>query len=231
MANQPNDGRQLRGDFFEMITTLTITSPSFAGYTTRQLPRIMEPDTRLILLTVDEPKDNQFGQRGFNRVCWQKARAIRGTLNEMTDDHWLLYMDADVILFSSPTQIINEAQGLHHNGAEIVAQHDPDTGACAGFMAIKNTETMRHLFRVLCQNERPDLNDQLVLNAILKQGGIPHSFFSAEKVGSFGNLHGGIWQGEDFAVPRGLMAFHLNYCVGIENKHSLAAYVMGQVAK
>jgi hypothetical protein len=205
--------------------TLTLTSPAFAGMTEQSAPYLHA----LRSVLIEQPGDNAFGQAGFNRLCFQKVAEIIATLGEMPEGEWLLYTDADVVWFRSSADVIEEAERtLAAQSPELpmVAQHDPDSGPCAGFIAMRNTAAVRGLWSLVFSYRSSAYNDQNVL-CHFARGKV--GLFSADFIASWGNQVGGLWtpeRAEPVRVPEGCAAWHLNYVVGVENKRRLAERLM-----
>lgn len=208
-------------------TILSLTSADFAGLTHQQIPQLLSPDTRLIIETAPQRPGSTFGESTFNRICWHKAKLIRDTLHRTPVGEWLLYTDADVLFLRPVADLLATLDGY---GKPIVAQHDPDTGACAGFMAIKSEAKTWCFFGDLVSYRDDRFNDQIILNQMLaneRYQGL-HALFPSNVVGSFGNLspEPALWTDQQFDIPAGLCAFHLNYTIGIEAKLRLARQVL-----
>jgi hypothetical protein len=205
---------------------LTLTSPSFHALTERARPHLSH-NCELTVIECDEPADNQFGQAGFNRVCFAKVDAILEKLHAMPELDWLLYTDADVLFFRPACEIIRNARHIAAGQSlPMVAQHDPESGPCAGFVVMQNTEDVRDLWREVASYRNDGYNDQNVLCALAKSriGLLP-----SELVSSWGNTVGGVWTPSEpraVCVPKDCAAWHLNYTVGIANKMAMAERVI-----
>lgn len=206
--------------------TLTLTSPSFRALTEQARPYLSH-NCELTVSECDEPADNQFGQVGFNRVCFAKVDAILEKLHAMPELDWLLYADADVLFFRPALDIIRHArQVLRGEPFPMMAQDDPDSGPCAGFMVMKNTEQVRDLWREVASYRNDGYNDQNVLCSLAKSR---IALFPPAFISSWGNTVGGVWTPSDprpLCVPKDCAAWHLNYTVGIANKLALAERVL-----
>ena len=206
-------------------TFLTLTSRDFLDFTRHQT-QFMDDSVRVLIYQMEQPENCTFGTVNFNRACFEKVRLIRNTLDCMPKGAWLLYADADVIFYKPIGEIIARAKKIHaETGAHIIAQEDPDTGICAGFMAIRASLATDAIFQMV-ENHRTDAyNDQIALNAIIRAN--PNAakiaaYFPRDYISSHGNLIGGLWKGGKVQLPKDCAAFHLNYCIGLDQKQALA---------
>lgn len=205
------------------IHALTLTSPDFDTLHSVALPMLETGSDVVTVLRLPAETEASFGTSSFNSICWAKITGINAALEKMDDGDVLLYTDADVMLFVTAERIVVRAlEIMAETGKAMVAQHDPDTGACAGFMVIRKTPAIVALFADVNRYRSTQYNDQIILNQLARGD---FALFRPDEVASHGNLVGGLWTGKPFAVPRSMFAFHLNYVVGIESKMRLAKFV------
>jgi hypothetical protein len=206
-------------------TFLTLTSRDFLGFTRNQM-QFIDDSVCVKIEQMEQPENCTFGTVNFNRACFEKVRLIRNTLDCMPKGAWLLYADADVIFCKPIGEIIARAKKIHaETGAQIVAQEDPDTGICAGFMAIRASLATDAIFQMVEGHRTDAYNDQIALNAIIRAN--PNAakiaaYFPRDYISSHGNLIGGLWRGGKVQLPKDCAAFHLNYCIGLGQKQALA---------
>lgn len=202
------------------IKHLTTTSPDYADLTAEMIDSSGVSDWEII----DETEQGDFGSANFNLLCNRRARRVYEILCEGNP---VFVCDGDVHWF--------EPLNLEGTSFDILAQHDPDTGICAGVCYWNNTEVAKLIARYVAEwgegNAR--FNDQVILNAVLHQvrshGGRPRIGY-VPTVYSWGLLRKdeSLWEGQEFDLPSDATAFHANYVVGLEGKRKLLDYVKGK---
>jgi hypothetical protein len=130
-----------------------------------------------------------FGTPEFNNMSYVRYHVIKHLLQKGYD---VWYMDVDTVILQNliPIYVENKSNGF----SDIMFQTDINM-PCTGCMLIFNGERSMMLVDAIVANQNNDANDQLIVNAILKQYPemVRHANFSM-----FMFPNGLLYFGEDF---------------------------------
>lgn len=166
-----------------------------------------------------------FKQEGWNRCMDDKLDAI---LRLPPDGQATLYVDADVALMPGACQWAEQ----HIRGMEFdeIAYSDDVVQWCAGVMLFRPTaRTLRWWQLVADMSRLLDQPDQDVIHALrvnAKRLPVPMSVLPSDRVCNWATLGNTTpWQGEPFAVPPSCVAWHANWCIGVQAKEQMLEMV------
>lgn len=170
-------------------------------------------------------KDNfNFGTEDFNNMSFLRYFVI-DTLLQQGFDVW--YLDVDTVVLKNLIPIYLDLQSKKNY--DVCFQTDINM-PCTGCMLLLSTEKTKHFVKTVIQNKTKETNDQILVNAILKQEPdiIRHLQFS-----HFMFPNGVMFFGDDFVnvpaylvdmkteymnTPKETYLVHANWMVGDETK-------------
>ncbi len=209
-----------------MNTLVTHTSPGFDLFVRDQEPLLQADLLRRVCVPWGAHDCASFGERAWVAQLWVKMRAIHAALVEAADGELVAFVDADVILLAPIAEAFRLARaGMAASGRHIHAQHDPDTGACMGFVFFEACYFTRQLLAACLRHADGMHNDQIVLNHYAHGR---FGTFTAAEVGSYGNRYGGVWTGHHFTARKPSLAWHCNYVVGVPLKLQMRTMLLRQ---
>jgi hypothetical protein len=136
-----------------------------------------------------------------------------------------LYVDSDVVLL--PGLAAWAERQIATQGFDEIAMSDDVVQWCAGVMLFRST-SRTHAFWRLIADLSPiwNLPDQDVIHQLRMQCEqmhgelpVPISVLPSDKVCNWATLgNRTVWAGESFDVPAGCVAWHANWCIGVEPK-------------
>lgn len=159
-----------------------------------------------------------FKDDGWNRTMDDKLDAL---LRLPPDGQPTLYVDADVVIRPG----LAEWATLHARGMtyDEIAYSDDVVQWCAGVMLFRPTERTRRWWELVADMskllDQPDQDVIHVLRTYAKRLPVPMTVLPKDRIcnwATIGNLSA--WNGEDFDVPPTCLAWHANWCIGIETK-------------
>ena len=196
---------------------LTTTSPGYESLTEQMIRSSGVDDWEVI----EETSEGDFGESNFNLLC---NRRMQRVFELVAAGHPVFVCDGDVIWLKPITE-------LNVAGFDIIAQHDPDSGLCAGvchYAANNNVATVLSCVANFGA-DNDNVNDQIILNHVLKQAPDYCKLGTFSNVLSWGLLRNdaSLWDGQEFDLPLDCHGFHANFTIGKENKTKLLNYVRG----
>lgn len=200
------------------IKYLTTTSPAYRDLTAQMIASSGQDDWEII----EESNEGDFGTENFNRLCNSRMSRVAEILKAGQD---VFVCDGDVLW-------LEPIADLPLGYFDIVAQHDPDSGLCAGVCYYRATRVTAALVDVCATiGKSPTApNDQVILNNVVGQvsrqgGSIKLGYL--HNVLSWGLSRGdnSLWDGQPLDVPEYCHAWHANYTVGIDNKAQMLRQV------
>lgn len=159
-----------------------------------------------------------FKQEGWNRCMDDKLDAI---LRLPADGEPTLYVDADVALMPGVCQWAeNHVRSM---AFDEIAYSDDVVQWCAGVMLFRpTTKTLRWWELVADMSRLLDQPDQDVIHALranAKRLPVPMSVLPADRVCNWATIGNRTpWQGEPIEVPPSCVAWHANWCIGVDAK-------------
>lgn len=166
-----------------------------------------------------------FKSEGWNACMADKLDCL---MRLPPDGEPTLYVDSDVVLMPGVAKWCEDAirdQFFHE-----VAYSDDVVQWCAGIMLFRSTSLVRDWWRLVADMSPIwMLPDQDVIHQLRIQcrdrGGVlpvPMKTLPADRFANWATIgNRSPWQGEDFDVPAGCLAWHANWCVGVDAKEEM----------
>lgn len=173
-------------------------------------------------------KSASFKQDGWNDCMLDKLDLL---LRLPQDGTLTLYVDADVCLLPGLAQWCQTYAGgmTFHQ----IAYSDDVIQWCAGVMLFRSTAHTHAWWRLVADMaqllDQPDQDVIHVLRSNAKRLPVPMGVMPGARVANWATLDGResatVWAGEPFAVPETAVAWHANWCVGVEAKMAMLEHV------
>lgn len=165
-----------------------------------------------------------YSSQGFKDECQNKIKAILNFMLEINNNEYFLYSDVDIIFFNSAKDYLTR---YVNSNSDIIFQDNGENVLNTGFMLIKKTDYVINLFNQTVQDLTVSTNindnDQVVINKIIDR--TKCSMFD-KKIFHYGLCSSlSLWQGQDFDLPDGCIAFHACYAIGYNSKIKLLEIV------
>lgn len=167
----------------------------------------------------------QFKSVGWNECMLDKLECL---MRLPADGQPTLYVDADVVLMPGIAEWCRSVIDEMH--FDEIAYSDDVVQWCAGVMLFRSTP-MAQAWWGLVADLSPVwvLPDQDVIHQLRVQardrGGelpLPMSVLPSERVCNWATIgNRSVWQGESFDVPPTCLAWHANWCVGVDAKEEM----------
>lgn len=166
-----------------------------------------------------------FGTPEFNLLGTTEDESIASKMKEMKEGDIFFKIDSDVLM-NAPAEWFVEQLGDN----DIIFQNDENT-YCLGFYVARVSPEVIRIFEKTRELTNIRENDQVIFNKIKDRFNLKLAFFDTNDVWNYGVLDKGIWNGEDFDLPKDIKAFHANFTIGIENKVKILKLVMSKLGK
>jgi len=196
---------------------LTFYSPSHEPLVRRLLASRLEEFSVVCRQVPQGDSKGSYGARGYKQLVHGKASIIE---EEFTED--LVFADADVVFLRPSLAAFVEDLG----DAECAFQRDA-ADACAGLFILRYTQRCRALVRswveMLATPEylvESNAYDQDALNRLLRATRFPYAWLGPRFVNPW-TLTGKHWDGQPLSIPAETVAFHANWCIGVDAKARL----------
>jgi hypothetical protein len=166
-----------------------------------------------------------FKQSGWNECMLDKLDLLMRLPQDGTPT---LYVDADVCLLPGlAAWCERQVAGMKFHE---VAYSDDVAQWCAGVMLFRSTAKTHAWWRLVADmSALLDQPDQDVIHALrinAKRLPVPMTVLPANRMANWATLgNTSVWQGEVFAVPETAVAWHANWCVGVEAKLAMLEHV------
>lgn len=166
-----------------------------------------------------------FKQEGWNECMLDKLDLLTRLPQDGTPT---LYVDADVCLLPGLAAWCERqvaAMKFHE-----VAYSDDVVQWCAGVMLFRSTAKTHAWWQLVADMamllDQPDQDVIHVLRSNAKRLPVPMSVMPRDRVANWATVaQPSIWQGERFDVPQDAVAWHANWCVGVEAKLAMLEHV------
>ena len=162
-----------------------------------------------------------FKQPGWN-ACMQDKLDLLMRLPQ--DGTLTLYVDSDVCLLPGLAEwCLAHARGMSFHE---IAYSDDVIQWCAGVMLFRST-AHTHAWWQLVANmasllDQPDQDVIHVLRSNAKRLPVPMTVLPGDRVANWATIgNRSVWAGEAFDVPETAVAWHANWCVGVEAKAAM----------
>ena len=166
-----------------------------------------------------------FKQAGWN-ACMQDKLDLLMRLPQ--DGTLTLYVDSDVCLLPGLAEwCLAHARGMSFHE---IAYSDDVIQWCAGVMLFRST-AHTHAWWQLVSNmasllDQPDQDVIHVLRSNAKRLPVPMTVLPGDRVVNWATIgNRTVWAGESFDVPETAVAWHANWCVGVEAKAAMLDHV------
>ena len=177
-----------------------------------------------------------FKAEGWNECMLDKLDCLRRV---PMDGQPTLYVDSDVALMPGLLQWAERQ--IAEQAFDGIAMSDDVVQWCAGVMLFRST-SRTHAFWRLISDLSPvwNLPDQDVIDQLRRQCEqrhgelpVPITVLTGDRVSNWATIgNRTVWQGEDFDMPQGCVAWHANWCLGVEAKtEMLRRVVMGETRR
>lgn len=179
---------------------------------------------RLIAKQIEQLSVNgEYETPGFDLTMLKKINLIIDNIN-IKDGEPFTYADCDVQFFGDASYDLGDN--------DILFQNDfLPNNYCAGFFIAKQNQAVLDFFVTvrdkLMQKMNGVIHDQTVINELLHNGyPIKAGMLPTDKywTAAFAT-NGALWNGQDIAVPAGIVMHHANFTIGIQNKMALLEQV------
>jgi len=165
----------------------------------------------------------EIGNGNYKNEHWIEATKHKiVSILEIIDlqiDDIFIFSDVDVQFFGPITDFITDSIVDY----DIVAQNDPslkyDQMYCTGFMAIRNTPSIRDLFQnaLNLMETEENLDDQDAFNMVVNGSSTKIGLFDQDAVWS----HRKMWQpGTELKIPDNILVHHANWTFSVEHKEA-----------
>ena len=180
-------------------------------------------------------KSGRFKQPGWNACMDDKLHAL---LRLPTDDVRTVYVDSDVILLDSFADFV--AEKFDTMKTNELAFADDIVQWCCGVMLFRSTKRLRKFFKAVAYVAKmfaaPDQDIIHFFRQNSPKFPLPVSVLDREKVCNWATVssvdtaeakatfgvevlkHGCLWEGQQIVAPDQMVAYHANFCVGVEAK-------------
>ena len=167
----------------------------------------------------------QFKSEGWDRCMLDKLDCL---MRLPTDGEPTLYVDSDVVLMPGLAKWCEDA--IRNACFDEVMYSDDVVQWCAGIMLFRSTCRVRDWWRLVADlSPIWMLPDQDVIHQLRVQcsdrGGclpVPMKTLPADRFANWATIgNRSVWQGEAFDVPRTCLAWHANWCVGVDTKYEM----------
>lgn len=166
-----------------------------------------------------------FKQPGWNACMLDKLDLL---LRLPQDGDVTLYVDADVCLLPGLAKYVDatcRTMKFHE-----IAYSDDVVQWCAGVMLFRSTPLTHAWWQLVADMaqllDQPDQDVIHILRSNAKRLPVPMSVMPGSRVANWATIgNTNVWQGQPFDVPETAVAWHANWCVGIEAKLAMLEHV------
>lgn len=162
-----------------------------------------------------------FKQDGWNACMLDKLDLL---LRLPQDGTLTLYVDSDVCLLPGLADWCKAyARGMSFHE---IAYSDDVIQWCAGVVLFRSTAHTHAWWRLVAGMasllDQPDQDVIHVLRSYAKRLPVPMSVLPGDRVANWATLgNRSVWSGEQFEVPEQAVAWHANWCIGVEPKTAM----------
>ena len=219
-----------------MLRLLTYTTPSHAAMCKRfVLDRASGFGDVICGEYPQTCKSGRFKQPGWNECMNDKLHAL---LRLPTDDVRTVYVDSDVILLDGFAEFV--ADKFDNMKTNEIAFADDIVQWCCGVMLFRSTKRLRKFFKAVAYvSKMLAAPDQDIIHFFRQNSPklpLPVSVLDRQKVCNWATVSsvdtaegseafvaeikksGCLWEGQQIVAPDQMVAFHANFCVGVEAK-------------
>jgi hypothetical protein len=186
-------------------------------------------------LELEVTQIRQFGDGNYMTEGWRQTmrEKVGVILNALDRDPCFIWDDCDVQFFGPIVDVLTAELGEY----ELACQNDSGGMLCAGFFICKSTENTKRMFHTIFEEMTADtseVDDQQRLN---RHAHACRCTFLSQRFWTVGLQLNGVgrpltrWQGQDVAVPKGILMHHANWTVGVDNKIKLLELVRDKVPR
>lgn len=173
----------------------------------------------------------EYASPGFDRCMLDKLHFL---ISLPQDSELTLYVDSDVCIL--PGLAAWCRQHANTMQSDEIAYGDDGEQWCAGTMLFRRTPVVHSWWqKVFKLAVEWNTHDQGVIHRLRQQqnlGEIPMSVLPGDKISNWYTLQKGkLWNGQEFSVPSTSVAWHANWCVGVETKLKMLSCVEEQVLR
>jgi hypothetical protein len=169
----------------------------------------------------------EYGSEGFSHAMLEKINHIIDNIN-INENEILVFADSDVQFFDDFSNVIRKELSNY----DIKFQSDVSC-VCAGFFVCHQNEVVYNFFKkvkeILISVMERKIDDQQVINSIIKQYPIKYSTLSNKFFTVAMATGPKQWNGEKFNVPEDILVHHANWTLGLENKYKLLEYIKNEI--
>ena len=189
-------------------------------------------------------KSGRFKQAGWNACMHDKLDAL---LRLPADDVRTVYVDSDVILLDGFAEFVADKFDNMKTNKNEIAFADDIVQWCCGVMLFRSTKRLRKFFEfVLYASQIFDAPDQEIIHFFRHEGKnfpLPASALDRDKICNWATVsirdtaearetfrvnvlkENYLWEGQQIVAPDQMVAFHANFCLGVENKMQLLSQI------
>ena len=207
-----------------MTTLVTFATPSHLDMCRRFVPERSKLAGFDDVIFIECPEQlcpsGRYDDVGFNDVMLQKV----GSLMKLpADGKQYLYVDADCVLFSGLREWCDA------NGSDAVQCGDDGGQLCMGTMLFRQTTQVQWLWSIVRDFAwMLERHDQCALNTMkgnMNRMPVETSTLTSDRFANWNSCrkYDGVdlWNGQEIELPKSVVCFHANYCLGVEAKIEL----------
>ena len=166
-----------------------------------------------------------FKSDGWNACMLDKIECL---LKLPQDGQATLYVDSDVVLMPGLAEWCEQA--IRNSDFDEIQYSDDVVQWCAGVMLFRSTAKVHAWWRLIAdlspvwQLPDQDVIHQLRIQSEQMRGSlpVPMSDIPGSVVSNWATIgNRSVWNGEAFTVPPSCLAWHANWCVGVEAKSEM----------
>lgn len=209
-----------------MLRLATYYTPTHRGMCERFVMSRAEGFSEIVFREYDQKcPAASFKQQGWNACMLDKLDML---MRLPQDGVPTLYADADVCLLPGLAEWCSER--IRQMEFHEIAYSDDVVQWCAGVMLFRSTACTHAWWRLVADMavllDQPDQDVIHVLRANAKRLPVPMTVMPGDRVANWATLGNRTpWSGEPFAVPETAVAWHANWCIGVEPKMQMLEYV------
>ena len=208
----------------ERIKLYCIVTPQFERLLTDYFLPSIQDDFEVVMRKLpEECPSGIFQSEGWGLVMLHKLEVLKEAIQENANGQVFIYSDVDIIFFKPVLQRCLELLG---DLDFLVQQGWPQHALCAGFFVMRGNEKT---YRLICEAESllikdRALNDQTAIRQVarLMRKEISWAFLPADEFPNgrrvLTDRIGYYSPSSTIALPRSIVLFHANCCIGLDLK-------------